>query len=398
VNERGPAAQPWRRTALVHDFLLDVRGAERVFEELCALFPDAELFATVYDEQGTEGRFSHRTVHTSFLQRLHPRARTFRALLPLYPYAAETLDLRGFDLVISSSSAWAHGVLVDPGATHICYCHNPFRYAWDPSQAALDDHGRVAREVLAYIFSRWRRWDRDAARRVTRYVANSKTTQRTIARCFERDADVVYPPVELARFAPATVGSHYLVLSELMRHKRIAVAIEAFTRLRWPLLVVGDGPDLRRLRKLAGPSVQFIGRVPDQRAAELLASARALVVTAAEEFGIAAVEAQAAGRPVVALRSGGLRETVIEGVTGTFFEAPDSAALMSALTDFDPMSIDPASCIASAARFDPRSFRDGIRRIVTEWTANGRASDPETGALRSSWLPGRLVPSVGRRS
>src|SRR4051794_31737016 len=283
------------RVALVHDFLLDLRGAERVFAAICDLYPDADVFTAVYDEAGTEGRFSHRRVNTSFLQRLRPTARTFRALLPLYPYAMESLDLGGYDLVLSSSSAWAHGVIVDPGAVHVCYCHNPFRYAWNARDETLNQRGLLQRAALGVVFQRWRQWDWIAAQRVDRYIANSETTQRRIRRYFGRDSDVVYPPVETSRFAPGPVGDFYVVLSELMPHKRIHHAVEAFNKLKLPLVVVGNGPDARRLRRIAGPTVSFAGRVSDERAAELLSAARALIVTATEEFGIAAVEAQAAG-------------------------------------------------------------------------------------------------------
>src|SRR5438552_1111099 len=245
------------RVALVHDFLVDVRGAERVFLALCDLFPQADLFTAVYDEVGTEGRFAHRAVQTSYLQRLRPSARTFRALLPLYPAAMESLDLRGYDLVISSASAWAHGVIVDEQAVHVCYCHNPFRYAWNAREGTLADHGPLTRAGLRVLFNRWRQWDWIAAQRVDRYVANSDTTRRRIRRYYGRDATVIHPPVDLARFAPGKPADDYhLVVSELMPHKRINVAIDAFNRLRRPLVVVGDGPDARRLRRMAGPTVR----------------------------------------------------------------------------------------------------------------------------------------------
>src|SRR4051795_2028759 len=358
-----------RRVALVHDFLLDIRGAERVFAAICDLYPDADVFTAVYDEAGTEGRFSHRRVNTSFLQRLRPTARTFRALLPLYPYAMESLDLRGYDLVISSSSAWAHGVIVDEGAVHVCYCHNPFRYAWNAREETLRGRGPLARAALSAVFSRWRQWDWIAAQKVDRYVANSETTARRVRRYFSRDAAVVSPPVELERFRVAgrdAVGAEYVVLSELMRHKRIDVAIEAFNRLRLPLVVVGNGPDERRLHRLAGPTVRFEGRVSAERAAQLLSRSRALVVTATEEFGIAAVEAQAAGRPVVALAEGGVHETVLEDRTGVFYEAPTAEALAEAVAGFDPLSVDPAACVANAQRFSGAAFAQEIRANVEQ--------------------------------
>jgi len=350
--------------ALVHDFLVDVRGAERVFLALCDLFPEADLFTAVYDEEGTEGRFAHRRLHTSFLQRLRPNARTFRALLPMYPAAMESLDLRGYDLVISSSSAWAHGVIPDEDAVHVCYCHNPFRYAWNARQETLAARGPLGRAALGAVFQRWRQWDWIAAQRVDAYVANSQTTKRRVARYFGREATVLHPPVDIERFTPAEPGAAYVVLSELMAHKRIDVAVRAFNQMRLPLLVVGNGPDARRLHRLAGPTVGFAGRVSDAEAARILAGARALVVTATEEFGIAAVEAQAAGRPVIALHEGGVRETVIDGETGVFFDAPEPESLARTVLSFDALAVDPAACVASAQRFDTAQFRRGLRSVV----------------------------------
>src|SRR5919107_2961752 len=182
------------RVALVHDFLLDLRGAERVFAAMCERWPDADVFTAVYDEQGTDGRFADRPVHSSFLQRIRPTARTFRALLPLYPHAIESLDLRGYDVVISSSSAWAHGVLVDPGAVHVCYCHNPFRYAWSEREATLAARAPLTRPALRVLLSRWRQWDTIAAQRVDRYVANSAVTAARVRRYLGRESTVLHPP------------------------------------------------------------------------------------------------------------------------------------------------------------------------------------------------------------
>ena len=364
------------RVALVHDFLLDLRGAERVFASICEAWPDADVFTAVYDEEGTEGRFAARQPHTSFLQRVRPTARTFRPLLPLYPHAIESFDLRGYDTVISSSSAWAHGVLVDPGAVHVCYCHNPFRYAWTEREATLQARHPLVRPVLRVLLNRWRQWDWIAAQRVDRYVANSHVTAARIRRYFGRESTVLYPPVETGRFQPAPIGEHYMVLAELMAHKRIDVAVRAFNALGRPLLVVGDGPEARRLRRIAGPTVTFTGRVSDERVADLLARARALVVTATEEFGIAAVEALAAGRPVIALGEGGVRESVTEGVTGTFFERCEPDAVASAVRAFDPLAVDPAACRAAAERFGAGRFRASLASIVAEAVRDERPPRP----------------------
>jgi glycosyltransferase involved in cell wall biosynthesis len=288
----------------------------------------------------------------------------------------ESLDLRGYDLVLSSSSAWAHGVIPTERAVHVCYCHNPFRYAWNAREETLAGRGPLGRAALGLIFQRWRQWDWIAAQRVDAYVANSETTRARVARYFGREATVLHPPVETGRFAPGAVGDAYLVLSELMPHKRIETAVRAFNALRRPLVVVGNGPDYRRLRRLAGPTVTFTGRVSDAQAAALLASARALVVTATEEFGIAAVEAQAAGRPVIALADGGVRETVIEGLTGTFYPTPDPAALADAVRRFDALAVDPAACVENAARFDVAHFRHGLRAVVDRALTSDRREGP----------------------
>jgi glycosyltransferase involved in cell wall biosynthesis len=384
--------KPEPRVALVHDFLLDLRGAERVFLALCDLYPDADIFTAVYDEAGTEGRFADRRIHTSFLQKLHPDATSFRRLLPLYPYAMEALNLSGYDLVLSSSSAWAHGVLPSENAVHVCYCHNPFRYAWNAREATLCARGPVMRAALGIVLQRWRQWDWIAAQRVDRYIANSETTRRRIARYFTRDAEVVHPPVEVERFSPGVVGEHYAVLSELMPHKRIDLAVRAFNELRRPLVVIGDGPDARRLRRLAGPTIRFTGRIPDAEVARLLATSRALVVTATEEFGIAAVEAQAAGRPVVALAEGGVTESVIEGRTGVFYEQATPEALTAVIAAFDPLSVDPSACVANAQRFGREAFAREIGVNVDQALAAGPS--PRGGRPRSA----RGLALVGHRA
>src|SRR3954449_12329798 len=241
----GRRDRPEGRVALIHDFLVSVRGADRVFLEICDLWPDADVFTPVYNERGTEGRFADRNVNTTFLQRLRPTARTFRTFLPLYPAAIESFDLSGYDLVISSSSAWAHAVICDERAVHVSYCHNPFRYAWNERHRTLAERRNpLSRAALSRLFRRWREWDWIAAQRVDRYVTNSRTTQARIKAYFGRDSRIIYPPVPTARFSPGEGGDHYLVLSELMPHKRIEIAVHVFNKLKRPLLVVGDGPDM----------------------------------------------------------------------------------------------------------------------------------------------------------
>jgi glycosyltransferase involved in cell wall biosynthesis len=379
------------RTALIHDFLVSVRGADRVFLEICELWPDADVFTPVYDERGTEGRFAHRNINTSFLQRLRPNARNFRAFLPAYPAAIESFDLNGYDLVISSSSAWAHAVICDEHAVHVSYCHNPFRYAWNERHRTLSERSNpVSRAALRGLFRRWREWDWIAAQRVDRYVTNSQTTQARIKAYFGRDSEIVYPPVATERFRPQPVRDHYLVLSELVSHKQIDVAIEAFNHLGLPLIVVGGGPDARRLRRLAGPTIRFAGRVGDDVAARLLGAARALVVTTGEEFGIAAVEAQAAGRPVIARAAGGLLENVVDGVTGRLWEG-GPGELAAAVREFDTTAVDSAACIENARRFDSSVFRERFPREVEATLREGPSQRLDT------WPRIRRRPVPSRR-
>ncbi|MSW84184.1 MAG: glycosyltransferase [Actinobacteria bacterium] len=383
------------RVALVHDFLLDLRGAERVLLELAGLFPQADIVTAVYDERGTEGRFADRRIVTSALQRLRPTAPTFRALLPFYPTAMEAIDLRPYDLVVSSSSAWAHGVLPHERAAHVCYCHNPFRYAWNEREATLAARGPLTRPILAGIMRRWRQWDATVAQRVDTYVANSEITRLRIERSYGRESQVIHPPVAVDRFAPGAVGEHYMTLSEVMAHKRLDVAVRAFTQLGLPLVVTGDGPDLRRLRGLAGPTVRFTGRVSDREVEELLRSARALVVTATEEFGIAAVEAQASGRPVIAHRSGGVLESVVDGETGVFYDADVPQSLIEAVQAFDPLAVSPERCVARAAEFGPQRFREEFAAVV-DATIDRRASAGRAVAPRSSGRARGLARPVAR--
>jgi glycosyltransferase involved in cell wall biosynthesis len=394
VESGAPPTQP-TRVALVHDFLVDLRGAERVFLKMCDIWPTADIFSVIYDERGTEHRFAGREVHTSYLQRLHPSARNFRALLPLYPAAVESLDLSGYELVVSSSSAWAHAVLCDERALHLSYCYNPFRYAWNGRDQALARwRNPVAREFLRGAFRRWRQWDWIAAQRTDRYIAISKTTQARIRAYFGRESEVVYPPVEVERFSPGRVGNHYALVSELMEHKQIEIAIRAFNKLRVPLMIVGDGPAFRRLRRIAGPTVTFTGRLSDSSVAEVMQTARALVVTSIEEFGIAAVESQAAGRPVIARSAGGALETVIDGVTGRFWSGgPEELALT--VSEFDATAIDPQACIANASRFDTATFERGMLGAVeTALADESRAARPDPQQLATRRLLRRTSRAV----
>ncbi len=352
------------RVVLVHDYLLVMRGAERTFARIADIWPGAPIATLLYDGDVFGKRLSGHAVRTSRLQRLGARQSTFKALLPALPAAAERLPVAGHDLVISSSSAFAHGVRPDADAVHVCYCHAPFRYVWNERDTALAQVPRAVRPLLSLVLQRIQRWDREAAQDETHYIANSRLTQERVHRFWGVEADIVHPPVELHRFAPATPGDHLLFVGELVRHKQVEVALRAAREARMPIRIVGGGADEARLRAEYATSAEFLGRVDDEQLAALYASCRALIVPNVEEFGIAAVEAQASGRPVIAADGGGARETVIEGQTGFFFPEGDVAGLVGILRSRTLDQLCPDDAVQSARRFSVQSFQDGIRRQV----------------------------------
>lgn len=360
--------------ALAHDYLLVMRGAERTFAEICACYPDAPIFTTVYSEAGTGGRFAERSIRPSPLQWLRPDQAWFRRLLPLYPTAVARLPTDRFPVVLSSSSAFAIGVPRAEDGVHLCYCHTPFRYAWHERDRALTEVPAALRPVLRGFLARQRRWDRRAADRVTTFIANSAFTRERIAAVYGRDAQVIHPPVELGRFRPlmpGAAGEHVLVVSELVAHKRVELALEAAMRAGRTVRVVGDGPELAPLRRRFGSITTFLGRLPDGPLAAEYASAAALLVTAPEEFGIVSVEAQAAGRPVVAFAAGGVPETLIPGLSGELIPDGDVDAMADALSSLDFGSYDSEAIAEAAARFSPERFRREFSAAVTAAVASG---------------------------
>jgi glycosyltransferase involved in cell wall biosynthesis len=351
-----------QQVSLVHDYLLVMRGAERTFAAIADMYPQAPVFTLLYDEQGTNQRFADHAVITSPLQRLGARQSNFRRLLPLYPSAVGRLRLAPSDLVLSSSSAFAHGVRVPEGAVHLCYCYTPFRYAWYEQGRALAETPPLLRPLLSSQLGRIRRWDLAASRRVDAYFAISELSRERIKRYYNREATIIHPPVETQRFAPGNPGDSLLIVSEIVRHKRLQVALDAARRANAPIQVVGSGPDHVALRD-AYPEVEFLGRASDKDLAELIAGARAVIVPSMEEFGITAVEAQAAGRPVIAAAAGGALETVLDGKTGILAQLDDVDSFQQAIESIDAMEFDPAEAVRNAERFSVATFQ---RRLSEE--------------------------------
>ena len=348
---------------LAHDYLLVMRGAERTFAAIADMYPDAPIFALLYDEAGTRGRFAGRSVSSSPLQRLGVGQSNFRRLMPLYPWAVARLKLPPSQLVLSSSSAFAHGVRVPAGAVHICYCHAPFRYVWYEEERALAEAPAFLRTPVRWQLARMRRWDVRASARVTSYIANSQLTRERIKSCYGRDAPIIHPPVETQRFRPGKRGDALLVVSELVRHKRLRTALEAARRAGTPIRVVGSGPDHAALAQ-AYPEAEFLGRADDAMLAELYASARALVMPSREEFGITSVEAQASGTPVIAAAAGGALETVLDGVTGRLVALDDIDGFVAAIEGIDGMALDPARAVENAERFSVAAFQRNLAAEV----------------------------------
>lgn len=312
--------------AFVHDFLLSYGGAERALFAMRGLFPDAPMHTLLYDEKRMGGTFPAEGVIPSFLQKLpkflRERPRYLAALLPI---AVESFDLRDFNLVISSSSAFAKGVITRAHTTHISYCHSPMRYAWDFTHEYQSDtrEKRALRLPVRLLQHYLRLWDRAAADRVHHFIANSKTVAERIKKYYRRDATVIYPPVDVDAFrATGADDGYFLIVSHLAPYKRIAVAVQAFNKLQLPLVVAGEGPEFKRLQRFAGKTVTLLGGVSEEKKRDLMERCTAFVFPGEDDFGIAPVEAMAAGKPVLALRRGGATETVIEGVTGEFFDDP----------------------------------------------------------------------------
>jgi glycosyltransferase involved in cell wall biosynthesis len=375
MSAAGQAAGPSPRVALAHDYLLVMRGAERTFAAMADHYPDAPIHTLLYDEEGTQERFAGRSVSTSPLQRLGIGQRSFRRLLPLYPWATGRLRPAGCDVLLSSSSAFAQGIEAPRDAIHVCYSHTPFRYAWFEEARALHEMTPPLRPLLRLQLRRMRSWDLAASRRIHAYIANSRLTQQRLRQCYGRDSVLVHPPVETTRFRTGEPDDYLLVVSEIVRHKRIQVALEGARRARAPIKVVGTGPDLEEMRE-AYPEAEFLGRASDEDLVALYAAARAVVVPSREEFGITAVEAQAAGRPVIAANAGGALETVVEGETGLLpaFDDPDSFA--AAIARIDSLDLDPARAQANAQRFSVAAFQRRLGEEV-ERIFSARSSAPQ---------------------
>lgn len=355
------------KIALVHDHLVQDGGAERVLAALQDLYPQAPTFVLFHDKERANPLFLGRDIRTSWLQKIPGAVEHYQWFLPFMPHAVEGLDLTGYDLVISSSSSFSKGVVTGEHALHLCYCHTPTRYLWSDTHSYLADlkRGPVVKAAVRSLLPRLRLWDKAAADRVDEFIANSRAVARRIQKYYRRHSQVIYPPVELAKFSVSNKpGTYYLIGGRAAHYKRFDIAVDACSRLGIPLKVFGDGPALDDLRRRAKPCVQFVGAVSDKEKSELFRDCLAFINPQEEDFGITAVEAMASGRPVIAYAAGGALETVIPGVTGELIDEQNWETLGDRLLDLKPQNFDPLTIRRHAENFSTEKFQKNISELV----------------------------------
>jgi glycosyltransferase involved in cell wall biosynthesis len=368
------------RVAIVHDWLTGFRGGEKVLDLLVELFPEATVFTLVHVAGSTNARIESRPIVTAFTQKLPLASSHYRWYLPLFPRAIESLDLGGFDLILSSSHCAAKGVVPPPGASHICYCHTPMRYVWDRFEDYFGN-GIKARLVYGPLASRLRRWDRDSARRVDRFIANSTYVQERIRAYYGREVDaVIPPPVDTDFYTPGNEapGEYFLIVSALVPYKRIDLALGAFRGRRDNLLVVGAGPSEAGLRRMAPANVRFLGWLPDEELRRLYRGCRATILPGVEDFGIVPLESMSCGRPVVALARGGVLDTVKDAESGVLFDEPSPLSLSRAIDRVSSLRFNEGALRDWALNFSRERFLSRMREFVgRHLEARGATAGPE---------------------
>lgn len=354
--------------ALVHDFLTRLGGAERVLAALAEMFPKAPIFTLLYDESRAGAAFQKSRIFPSRLQKLPSLARkNHRYLLPLLPRVVEEWDLSDFDLVISSSSAFTHGIITPTNTHHLSYLHSPMRFAWDWTHKYIKEQGvgRIRKLAIAHILKKIRMWDQTVSDRADTLAANSKNVERRIKKYYRRDAAVIYPPVDLSRFKISKSSEDFfLIVSTLTPYKKIDLAIQLFNKIQRRLVIIGDGPQRPFLESIAGDTIDFLGFKDDGTVAEYLQNCRALIFPGEEDFGITPVEAMACGKPVLAYGEGGVRESVIAGATGEFFNEPTAASMEDGLARIMKGAYSPLACRRQAGKFGKEIFVEKMKKLV----------------------------------
>lgn len=363
--------------ALAHEFLVTWGGSDLVAREFCKTFPGAPLYTTLYNAPVMNRHFGDVDVRTSPLQKYPLALKKHRIYMPFFPLAFEQFDFSAYDVVLSSHHMAAKGIVTGAETCHICFVHTPMRYAWDYYHEYMSGFSRFTRPMLRLLFHWLRVWDVAAANRVDFFIANAHNVARRIWKHYRRPSVVIHSPIEADRFHVAdNPGDYYLVVSRLVPYKRVDLAVEAFNHLGEKLVVAGDGPEMNRLKSMAGPNIEFTGFLQYEQLADLYAGCRAFIFPGFEDFGLTPLEAQASGRPVIALGAGGAQETVIESRTGTFFPEQTPESLVQAVRAFDWQAPDPAVIRAHAMQFDVAVFRKKIADFVRDRFEEWKAFDP----------------------
>lgn len=359
------------KIAIVHDWLVSMRGGEKVLEILCELYPNATLITLLHIKGTLSPTIESMKIETSFINKL-PLKKKYRNYLPLFPSAIESINFSGYDLIISSSHCVAKGAQPNVGALHICYCHTPMRYVWEmyDEYFGKDKAGFITRTAMSFFAPRLRKWDVETSRRVHCFAANSYNVSRRIKEYYNREADVIYPPVDASLFRLSEKSNDYfLIVSALVPYKKVELAIEAFNRNGKKLLIVGTGPESVKLKLAAKNNIEFLGWCNDGELAKLYAGCRALIFPGFEDFGIVPLEAMACGKPVIAFGKGGVLETVVgkgENVTGVFFYEQTVDALINAIDDFEKIKFDSQMIRDHALKFDRAMFKEKIKEYIEE--------------------------------
>ncbi|MBU1255343.1 glycosyltransferase [Patescibacteria group bacterium] len=357
------------KVALVHDYLNQYGGAERVLEAFCQVFPDAPIYTLLYDKNRTGFAFEDRQIHTSFLQKVPLVKSHHRPFLMLMPLAIEQFDFSEYDLVLSDSASYAKGVITSPNTFHICYCHTPIRYAWDDSHKYIEEFGysRIIRKIIPFFMNYIRVWDEQAAGRVNKFIANSNFVSDRISKYYHRESEVIHPPVKTNLFYSVKKPDNYfLMVGRFLSYKKFDLAIDAFNQLGWPLKIIGDGPDKKKLMKRAGENIEFVGLVSDDKLKDYYAHCQAFIFPQEEDFGIVSVEAMASGRPVIAFEKGGALEIIQSGITGLFFKEQTIDSLINALKKFKTIDFNSEIIRQEALKFDQERFKEKIKKFINE--------------------------------
>lgn len=359
------------KIAFIHDYLVQYGGAERVLEVLTEIWPHAPIYTLISDPKKVHQKFSDKKIKTSFLQNI-PFSKKYHRIFPVFMMPAiEEFNLDYYDIVISDSSSFAKNIITPPETLHICYCHTPMRYAWDDCQYYTQEFGFPAwlKKIVPFLMNYIRTWDYCATNGVDYFIANSKFVRSRILKYYKRNAKVINPPLNLEDFyisKKEELGDYFLLVGRMMKYKKMDLVIEVFNELKLPLKIVGRGVEYGNLKKMAGPNIEFLGRVNDKKLAKIYSQAQAFIFPQEEDFGIVAIEAMASGRPVIAYASGDIKENIIEGQTGILFNQQTKERLIAAVEKFQEINFDSVLIRKQAEKFDKKIFKEKIKDFVEE--------------------------------